>query len=255
LDRRQFWSAVVQLDSDEIHEQLLRASLDYDDFSDERFDATSVLATSQPDVAFDIAVQHLGKPQGERADFVSLLLELDVTRAVPLLVEQAVQERQTEILWTIARSLRSCGPIAEPELRSRFGSPDFKMRRVAIHVAGWLGPGFLEADLLRMLSEELDDDIQWECLQALDRQHKERCVLELMEAFRLAQGIVRWSYLESILELGDPRLMVTESDPLWLGRIVGEEQGVFEVHAEWRLKERFEKVKALAKSRDDRMRE
>jgi hypothetical protein len=101
-----------------------------------------------------------------------------------------------------------------------------------------------------MAAEDPDDDIQWECLQALDRQNKQRCVLELMDGFSHTEGSSRWSYLESILELGDPRLLVTEDDPLWLGRILTEELGALDVHANWRLKERFEEVKRSAERRD-----
>jgi hypothetical protein len=145
--------------------------------------------------------------------------------------------------------------MVKPEIEARLVSPDFKVRRIAVHLAGWQIPGFLEADLQRMTSEDPDDDIQWESLQALDRQSQQRCALELMDAFRCAHGTARWSYLESILELGDPKLLITENDPLWLGPLSASEDGVFEVHANWRLKKRFEEVKELAKQRDNSLRD
>jgi hypothetical protein len=249
-DRMVFWKVVARLDSDEILEQLWKRSLDRDPIWDERFEAVSALATLEPDDAFNITAWHLSETGSGRDDFVLLLLDLDAGRAIPWLIEQAVRERQTEILWTIARALRRAGPTVELELRAGLESPDFRVRKAAVHLAGWQGPGFLDADLQRMAAEDPDDDIQWECLQALDRQNKERCVLELMNAFRQATGTARWSYLESILELGDPRLLVTENDPLWLSPILTEELGVLEVHANWRLQERFKEVKRSAEQRD-----
>lgn len=138
----------------------------------------------------------------------------------------------------------------ERELRTRLESSDSRVRRVSVHIAGWQGPGFCDAELRRMAAEDPDDDIQWECLQALDRQNKERCVLELMATFQAAEGIARWSYLESILELGDPYLLNTEVDPLWRGRILSPELGALEVHARFRLKQRFDEVKRSAEGRD-----
>ncbi|MFL6236183.1 MAG: HEAT repeat domain-containing protein, partial [Thermoanaerobaculia bacterium] len=152
--------------------------------------------------------------------------------------------------WTIARALRQAGPAVKSELHMRLESPDYRVRKAAVHLAGWQGPGFLEADLRRMAAEDPDDDVRWECLQALDRQNRERCVLEFMDAFRSADGTARWSYIESILALGDPRLLVTEGDPLWLGPLFTDDLGALEVHTNWRLKERFEEVKRSAERRD-----
>lgn len=249
-NREVFWRAVARLDSDEVVEELWNASQDRDPMEDERLDAIPALALLEPDAAFEIAARHLREQGLSRNGFVRLLLELDAARAVPVLIDQAVREQQTEVLWTIARALRRAGSAVERELRARLESPDFRARKAAVHLAGWAGPGFLEADLERMAAEDPDDDVQWECLQALDRQNKERCVLELMDAFRSAQGIALWSYLESIIELGDPHLLRTENDPLWLGRLSIWELGALGVHAHWRLEERVRAVKLTAERQD-----
>ena len=250
-NREVFWRAVARFDSEEVvGEDLWKASQDRNPMEDERLEAIPALAPLEPDVAFEVAARHLKEPGPSRNGFVRLLLELDAGQAVPLLIEQAAREQQTEVLWTIARALRDYGTAVERELLAVLESQDFRARSATVHLAGWQQPGFLEADLRRMAAEDPDDDIQWECLQALDRQNKQRCVLELTDAFRRAEGTARWSYLESILALGDPRLLVTENDPLWLGRILTEQLGVLEVHANWRLKKRFEEIKRYAEQRD-----
>lgn len=249
-NRTIFWKVVARLGSDDVLDELWKRSSDRNPMHDERLDALPALATLEPDAAFEITVRHLREPGPHRGDFVVLLLEVDEGRAISLLIDQATRERQTEVLWIIARALRTRGLRTEQELRAKLGSPDFSVRLAAVHLAGWQGAYFLRADLERMAAEDPDDDIQWECLQALDRQDKERCVLELMNAFSLSVGTASWSYLESILELGDPHLLVAEDDPLWLGRVLTEKPGVLEVHANWRLKSRFEEVKRAAEERD-----
>lgn len=249
-NREVFWKAMVRLDSEEVVDELWKASQDRDAMEDERLDAIPALALLEPAAAFDVAARHLRDAGPHRNGFVWLLLDLDAERAVPVLIEQAVREQQTEVLWTIARRLRRAGPAVERELRARLESPDFRVRTAAVHLAGWAGPGFLKADLTRMAAEDPDDDVQWECLQALDRQNKESCVLELMDAFRSAHGVAQWSYLESILELGDPHLLRTKDDSLWIGKFLPEELSALNHHAAWRLEERIRKVKQAAERED-----
>lgn len=248
-NREVFWTTVVPLESEEVQEEVWKISLEHG-FHDERSEGIAALALLAPQDAFETAAQHLSMTGKGRADFVWLLMDLDAKRAVPLLMEQAVRERETEVLWGIARVFRRAGRVVELQLRERLESPDYQRRKSAAELAGWQGPHFLQRELQKLAENDPDRDVQWECLWALDRQREEHCVLELMDAFRRAEGIARWSYLEAILELGDPRLLVTESDPLWLGRILASDLGRLEVHAHSRLKERFQEIKRKAERLD-----
>ena len=246
-----FFPAVSRIDSEEVRERIFQEAFE-GRHTDQRTYAIRALHALEPDEALRAARMGLEEESDstERVPYVLLLREMMGPEAVSLLIDQAVRERKTEVLWAIARTLRRAGLEAEQELKARLESEDFRSRRRAVFLAGWQGPSFLATDLQRMARHDPDDNVQVECLQALDRQHKERCVRELMDAFEYAQGIARWSYLESILELGDPRLLVTEDDPLWLGRILRPSLGVLEVHANWRLKDRFRALKASADQRD-----
>lgn len=245
-----FWKALVKLDSDEAKEELWKASQDCNQREDRRLDALPALTLLDSEAAFEIAVRHLRNSEAKSTKFVQLLLELDSCQAIPVLIEQAARERQTDVLWTIARMLRRSRPQVEREIQAKLGSPDFRTRRSAVYLAGWQGSDFLREDLQRMAAEDTDDDVQWECLRALDLQDKERSVLDLMEAFRQAKGIARWSYLESILELGDPSLLLTKEDPLWLGQIITEDMGAMEIHAIFRLEKRSKELERAAEQRD-----
>jgi HEAT repeat protein len=248
-NREVFWATVARLDIEEVHEEVWKISLDRD-FMDERREGIAALRLIDLDAAFETAARHLSGSGKERTEFVWLLMDLDANRAVPLLIEQAAREPQTEILWAIARALRQAEPEVETELRARLGSSDFRVRTSAAHLAGWQRSGFLRAELQRLAESDPDRDVQWECLWALNRQYREYCVIELMDAFHSVEGITRWSYLEAILELGDPRLLVTEKDSLWLGRILTPELGSLEVHANSRLQQRFNEIKRKAEQRD-----
>ncbi len=245
-----FFPAVSRIDSEEVRERIWKEAFEAR-HTGLRTSAIRALNSLEPDEALRAVRRGLEDPEAtERVEFVDLLFKMSGSEAVPWLVDQAVREKKTEVLWSIARTLRRAGPGVEREFRARLDSPDFQLRKAAAHLAGWQESGFLETDLQRMAEEDPDDDVQWECLQALSRQHRERCIVELMDAFRSAQGIARWSYLESILELGDPRLLVTEDDPLWLGRILTPKLGALEVHANRRLERRFDEVKRSAEQRD-----
>jgi hypothetical protein len=102
--RDYFWRIVSRLDSDDVREQIWKHSLDYNSMEDQRLEALSALAILEPDTAFDIAARHLSETRTGRIGFVSLLLELDTGRAVPLLIDQAAREKETEVLWTIAEN-------------------------------------------------------------------------------------------------------------------------------------------------------
>jgi len=248
-NNEEFWATVAPLGAEGVHDEVLNVSLDRG-ISHERRAGIAGLRFLDAAAAFTIAEQHLrGTDQG-RGDFVQLLLDLDASKAIDVLLEQAVRERQTEVLWTIARALRRAGPEVEVQVRARLESPDSRVRMAAAHLAGWQGPSFLQAELSRLAESDPKRGVQWECLRALDRQGRERDVFELMDAFRGTRGTARWSYLESILELADPRLLVTEGDPLWLAQILPPELGVLEVHANWRLEQRFKEVKGAAELRD-----
>lgn len=247
---KRFYPTVSRIESEEIREAIWKEAFEARS-TNFRIGAIRALHSFEPEEAIRAARKVLENPEAQdRADFVPLLLEVGGAEAVPLLIDLASRERKTEVLWKVARVLRRAGPEVETELRERLKSPEIRMRDVSAHLAGWQGPGFLETELQRMAEDEPDTGIQWECLQALNRQNKERCVLELMETFRSALGAARWSYLESILELGDPKLLVTEADRLWLGHILSPELGVMEEHANFRIKERIAEIRRTAEQRD-----
>lgn len=247
-----FFPTVSRLNIEEVEEKIWEEAFGSKD-PVYRISAIRALHSLEPDEAIRAARRGLEDVEtNDRPAFVSLLFELGGSEAIPWLIEQTVQEKKAEVLWAIARGLRQAGPEVEAQLRTKLASSDFRVRSMTAHLAGWQGPGFLELALQRMAEVDPDDDVQRECRQALSRQHRERCVLELMDAFRHAPGVARWSYLESILELGDPHLLVTEEDPLWLGRILTPELGPLEVHANELLKKRFEEIQKAAEQRDKR---
>lgn len=247
---RHFFTAICRIDSEEVRETIWKEAFEAR-YTTSQVNAIRALQSLEPEEALRAAQRGLEDPEpDDRVVFVSLLCEIGGPKAIPWLVEQAVREKKTEVRWNIGRSLRRTSAGVQTELRAKLASSDFRVRSAAAHLAGWQGSGFLETDLQRLAEGDPDNDVQWECLQALARQHKERCVLELMDAFGRVEGIARWGCLEAILELGDPRLLVTEDDPLWLGRVLTPELGALEVHANFRLKQRFKEVKDLAEQRD-----
>lgn len=71
-----------------------------------------------------------------------------------------------------------------------------------------------------------------------------------MSAFRFADDDQRWSLLESIIELGNPYLLGSSKDPLWLGQILDGAPFALAQHATERLKKRIEEAQRKADAAD-----
>lgn len=218
---------------------------------DTRFDALKALWLYAPDLAFEKACQNLRSDGNGREQFVPLLLEWQPEAAVPILVEQAAVEAITEVRWAIGRVLRRAEPNRlEEVLRGRLRSKDYRVRASAADLSGWQPPGFLEAELEDLRDRDHRRTVQWATMKALARQRSERLVGELVTRFREGTALEKWSCLESILTVGDPFLLASREDSLWLGPIVGSEEGRFEVYANFRLKQRIKELASEAKRLD-----
>jgi hypothetical protein len=111
-------------------------------------------------------------------------------------------------------------------------------------------PGFMAEDLRQLLLEDSNDEVRSSYLEASRRQRDQVQVHELLEAFVTAEGLKRWSYLRSALEIGDPVLLVRRGDPLCIWRFLDDATGVFVQAAVERLEKRVNEAKEAAKQID-----
>lgn len=86
--------------------------------------------------------------------------------------------------------------------------------------------------------------------EALLRQRDCNEVRQLFTMFCSAKSDERWSILEALIELGDPYLLATREDPLWIGQILDGAEIALVKHAEKRLEERRKEIQERAKRTD-----
>jgi len=107
---------------------------------------------------------------------------------------------------------------------------------------------------LEMLArEDFADTVSQKASEALQRQQEQRWVEELTEEFQTSSTQRRWNLLTSIIELGDPFLLASRRDRLWLGRILGDATKPYWQFAEAKIEERkhilLEQAKRLGQAR------
>jgi hypothetical protein len=250
------FKAVAGLDIPEVQDRLLAEAIQASDHDFARPDiavaAIRGLAKRDPDEAFRAAEHALMDLDPRQEDVPTLLLELGPIRAIPRLVEQAFREEQTWRFWQTGRALRKVG--GNEALRSRLSaalrSPDPHQRARAVRLCGWIGSDFMAEELRRQALEDSAGEVRRSYLEASRRQRDQVYVRELLEAFATAEGLKRWSYLRSALEVGDPVLLARRGDPLCVWPFLDDAEGAFGLFAQSRLEERVKESQEAAKQVD-----
>jgi hypothetical protein len=248
--------AVAQLDIPEVQERLLTEAIQASDHDFARPDiavtAIQGLAKHHPDDAFRAAERALLVFDPRHDDVPTLLVELDPDRAIPKLIEQAFREENTWRFWQTGRALRK---VSENEtLRARLSTslcdPDPSHRAKAVQLCGWISPNFMAEDLRRLALEDSAAEVRSAYLEASRRQRDQMHVRELLKVFATAEGLKRWSYLQSALEIGDPVLLARRGDPLCVWPFLDDAEGAFLLAAVARIEERVEESKKAAERID-----
>jgi hypothetical protein len=126
--------------------------------------------------------------------------------------------------WCIARALRRVSNSERlcQHIQEMISAQDRLSREVAVEISGWQSPGFMQNTLQMLAQEDFSGTISQKALEALQHQEEQRWVAELMEEFRTDSTSRRWNLLMSIIQLGDPFLLVDSRDRLWIGQIFAE---------------------------------
>jgi hypothetical protein len=209
------------------------------------------LAKLDPEAAFQAAELALRRTQGNRELIPDLLVELDQNRAISLLCGHAPAERHTLTRWAIGRALRHTSQpnLVRENLEEMLQNSDSASCRAAAELCGWQRSDFQE--ILRILyTDASDDKLRKAARKALERQRNEREVQQLMDAFRDAEGSERWSFMEAIIELGDPYLLGSRKDPLWLGQVLDDAPFAFVEYARGRLERHVEELRKKAEEEE-----
>ncbi|MDD1752884.1 MAG: hypothetical protein LUQ38_07340 [Methanotrichaceae archaeon] len=217
-------------------------------------DAIRGLAKSDSESAFRAALSHLERFEKDRELLPDLLVDLDAKRAVPILCEQMLRERQTLAKWAIGRSLRRVQGESQDAISIKISeilnSPDQTARIAAVDLIGWQGPTYFDDTLHKLAYYDISDKVREAAIVALKRQRNEREVQQLMASFKTSNDCRKWSLLQSILSIGDPILLKTKSDPIWLANILDDAAKPLVDYCIETLKKRIEEIKKEAGKED-----
>lgn len=184
-----------------------------------RATAIRAIARFDCDAAFAAARAAIESLHADRELVPALLMELDEEEAIPLLCRAAQAIPPTEVKWAIGRSLRRSKSQAQVRraLLQMVDAEDQMIRQVGTELCGWSEPGRFDNELGSMMTSDPAFSVREAATIALERIASERDVLELLPALQSAGESRKWSIIQSILKIGDPYLLDSPKDSLWIG--------------------------------------
>ena len=181
-------------------------------------------------------------PKIER-DLCLLLVRIAPETAAEKLLSAAITIERKSLIPAVGRALRQLDPTTvAPSVVEQMSIPLRSRRESVAELAGWLPIPEITETLGHLADYDNSIDVRRVALDALERQHREQMVYELLEDFSRAKPEHQWALLVAILEVADPYLLDDREDPLWIGHILKESvPDAFVHHAEAVLRERKRK--------------
>jgi HEAT repeat protein len=210
------------------------------------------LSRSDPESAFQCAQLLMKQNRRDREQVPALLAEIDETRAILYLISELPQERHTLTRWASCRALRklqSSNAIYDG-VAKLLDSQDYRDRVAGVEICGWQGESYCRDILIQLAQDDVNDKVRAAALHALKRQNRERAIHQLMETFSVSHGSRLWTYLESILEMGDPVILSTRGDRLWIGNILKDASTSLMNFCHRLLERREKELKDIAEKQD-----
>lgn len=235
------WRALGYIESEEAEEFLFAEA-----YSGKRGNinpaAIEALAHRQRDEAFAAAVHLFEEGKGAQASAPDLLIEIDRNRAVQVIAERLLRERNVLLRTVSCIALRGMGTdVVRTMAQDWTGSADPLTRASGCELLGWLQPD--DTSRLRGIAlDDIDPMVQVFALDALALQGSQRITSELLAELRRAEGTAAWAITDALITSAHCLLLERFEDPLALYPALKGKPGALRVSAEERLKKRVEEV-------------
>jgi hypothetical protein len=172
------------------------------------------LSELDPAAAFELAEESLYIDSHERSRMMELLLRVDGARAIPRLFEYAIVGYDQSVCRSVGIALRGfAGGATVHELTERLASDQWKTRRVAACITGYLG-NVLQDRLRALVLSDGFAEVSMTAMCALRRQQRESEATSMVATWTTAQGPDAWALAEDIVHLADPALLTNDLDTL-----------------------------------------
>ncbi|MFO0906910.1 MAG: hypothetical protein U0794_00870 [Isosphaeraceae bacterium] len=184
----------------------------------------------------------------DREHYPYLLVDLEGERAAKMLLQQAVVEKTTSVIWAIARALD--GAESGDILATMLKPGDTARRLAASRIAERMRVSDAVLPMLESLTEDPDNAVVTAATRALRFQRAARATHELIGAMKAEHDPGRrWVLIDAILEVADPGDSFRPS-PQWFADAFGTSPFLEHEYVVDRLKERQLKLEQEAKRRD-----
>jgi hypothetical protein len=197
------------------------------------------------------ALKVLENPEAhDREHYPYLVVELAGERAVEMLVEQAVAEKSTSVIWAIARALDESdhGSV----LAAMLTSSDPARRLAGCRLAEKMRVLGSVLAMLEALTEDPDDTMLTAAWRALKFQRAAKNADTLLHAILNEQDPSRrWILIDAFLAVADPGDS-HRPFPRWVSEAFGRSPSLEQDYVIEKLKERRKKLEEEAKKRDEK---
>lgn len=203
------------------------------------------LAKLDPENTFHAAEAELTSGARDRELIVSLLLKLDPGRAIKRLCEHLPGEESAAVRSEIGRRLRLSGDeglvltCATDLLRSS----EPAKRKAAAELSGWMGPPFQADELRKLTLDDAEPDVRLVARASLQKQAEESEAEKLFHALESAPSIEQWCYLNGMVQMVDPVLLVHSKHPCEFSKVGGAVPVLMRYQLNHQLNQRREELK------------
>jgi hypothetical protein len=181
-------------------------------------------------------------------------MEIDESRSIEILGGLFTSESSIAAKRSIGRALRRANDQGRVRamIEGMLTSDLAEERLSGVELAEWQSSGNLRDRLRNIAMIDVEHRVRRAAELSLTRLVRQDTCLDVLNALESASGSRCWSYLESAIKLGDPQLLSTRDDLLWLGRRISEKPLGIRCHAEKLLKRRKEEMEKEEEQEDRR---
>lgn len=174
------------------------------------------LGAVAPDAAFEIGLDSLLTDRRDRDSIPHVLMQLAPERAISELCRVVGLANDTVLCAVVGRAFRENATPAQ--LRSQISSllkdANWRCRRAGAFVAGFLGQGMLDEELLRVAYGDCNWSVCREAQLAIRSQQRETEATKLAATLNSIAPTDVWGTIDCIIALTDPVIVTLPSDPI-----------------------------------------
>lgn len=171
--------------------------------------------------AFEAAVLAFRESPHARDRLIDILLDLDLERAIPLLIDWISIESEGKVRRAIAVAVRSNAfhPGVVTKIQRLAASDEPRNRSIAAWLIGWLPPRAAFCNLQEMLNHECVVDVRSRILGSIQIQKNQLTAAELLCEIADVDVPLKWCIAECLFELLPPEMLgASAEDELWIFR-------------------------------------